>query len=113
VAVWFFIDFVKTLALAEWVIACPASPRYNPLISKEVPMAEQTTRNRKPFDGKIPEDVRKHAQTAREEMHQSFESLFPPEFSEHRRKARKEMLLAFRSLIDASLERMDKSEKKA
>jgi hypothetical protein len=76
-------------------------------------MAEQTARNRKPFEGKIPEEVRQHARAAREEMHQSFESLFPPEFAEHRRQARKEMLLAFRSLIDASLERMDKPGKKA
>jgi hypothetical protein len=76
-------------------------------------MAEQTARQRKPFEGKIPEDVREHARAAREEIHKSLEGLFPPEFAEHRRKARKEMLLAWRSMIDASLERIDKSEKKA
>jgi len=76
-------------------------------------MAEQTARSRKPFEGKIPEEVRQHAHAAREEFHKSIEGLMPPEFAEHRRKARKEMLLAWRSLIDASLERMEKPGKKA
>jgi len=76
-------------------------------------MAEQTARNRKPFDGKIPEETRQHARAAREEFRQSIESLFPPEFAAHHHKARKEMLLAWRSLIDASLEKMERSEKKA
>jgi hypothetical protein len=76
-------------------------------------MAEQTSRNQKPFEGKIPEAARQHAQAAKEELHKTIESLFPPEFAEHRQQARKEMLLAFRSLIDASLERMDKPRKKA
>lgn len=76
-------------------------------------MAEQTARTRKPFEGKIPEEMRQHAHAAHEEFHKSIESLFPPEFREHHLKARREMLLAWRSMIDASLERMEKSEKKA
>lgn len=72
-------------------------------------MAEKTTR-RKPFEGKIPEDVREHAQVARQEMRESIKSLFPPEFIEHRRKARKEMLLAWRSMIDSALNRIDEKE---
>ncbi len=75
-------------------------------------MAEQTARQHKPFEGKIPDETRAHFRAAREEMHKGFEGLFPPEFAEHHRKVRKEMLLAWRSMIDASLERMEKSEKK-
>ena len=76
-------------------------------------MVEQTKNTHKPFEGKIPEEMRQHARTAREEFRKTIESLFPPEFAEHHRKARKEMLLALRSMIDASLEWMDKGEKKA
>jgi len=76
-------------------------------------MAEKTTRSNKPFEGKIPEDVREHMRAARAEMRASIEGLVPPEFFEHRRAARKEMLLAWRSMIDASLKRMDEREKKS
>ena len=69
-------------------------------------MAEKTT-HRKPFEDKIPEDVREHFKAARQEMRESVKGFLPPEFVEHRRKARKEMLLAFRSLIDSALKRMD------
>jgi hypothetical protein len=72
-------------------------------------MAEKTTR-RKPFEDKIPEEVREHVHAARAEMRESIKGFLPPEFVEHRRKARKEMLLAFRSMIDSALERMDKKE---
>jgi hypothetical protein len=72
-------------------------------------MDENTTR-RRPFEGKIPEDVRQHARAAREEMRESIKAFLPPEFFEHRKKARKEMLLAWRSMIDAALERMEKKE---
>jgi hypothetical protein len=75
-------------------------------------MAEQNTRTRKPFEGKISEETRQHLKTAREEFHKSMEGILPPEFLEHRRKARREMLLAWRSMIDASLERMDVTKKK-
>ncbi len=71
-------------------------------------MAEKTATPRKPYKGKIPDEAREHARSAREEFRMSFEGLFPPEFREHHRKARKEMLLAWRSMIDASLDRMDK-----
>jgi hypothetical protein len=74
-------------------------------------MAEKSANTRKPFEGKIPDETRKHYRAAREEFRKSVESILPPGFAEHHRKARKEMLLAWRSLIDASLERMD--EKKA
>jgi len=73
-------------------------------------MAEKST-HRKPFEGKIPEEVREHARAAREEIRLGLEALFPPEFMEHGRKARREMLLAWRSVIDSTLERME--EKKA
>ncbi len=72
-------------------------------------MNESTTR-RKPFEDKIPEEVRQHARAAREELREGMKAFLPPEFWEHGRKARKEMLLAWRSMIDAALERMDKKE---
>ena len=72
-------------------------------------MDEKTTR-RRPFEDKIPEEVRLHARAAREELRESIKAFLPPEFMEHRRKARKEMLLAWRSMIDAALERMEKKE---
>lgn len=71
-------------------------------------MADKTESKRKPFEGKIPEDTRKHFKAAREEFHKSMEGVLPPGFMEHHNNARKEMMMAFRSLIDASLERMDK-----
>jgi len=74
-------------------------------------MDENTTRRRF-FEDKIPEEVRQHAQAAREELRESIKAFLPPEFFEHRRKARKEMLLAWRSMIDAALERMEKKEQK-
>jgi hypothetical protein len=70
-------------------------------------MAEKSTRNQKPFEGKIPEEVFEHMRAARAEVRKSLEGIVPPEFLEHRTKARKEMLLAWRSMIDASLKRMD------
>ncbi len=72
-------------------------------------MNENTSR-RRPFEDKVPEDVRQHARAAREEMRESMKSFMPPEFWEHGKKARREMLLAWRSMIDAALERMDKKE---
>ena len=74
-------------------------------------MAE-TTRH-KPFEDRIPEDVRQHMRTAREELRESMRAFLPPEFIEHRRKARKEMLLAWRSVIDSVLERIDEKDKAA
>ncbi len=76
-------------------------------------MAERTTQTHKPFEGRIPEETRQHFHAAREEFRKSVEGMIPPEFAEHHRKARKEMLLAWRSIIDASLDRMEKAEKKA
>ena len=76
-------------------------------------MAEQTARKNKPFEGKIPEEVRQHTRAARQEIHASMEALLPPEFMEHRRKARKEMLLAWRSMLDTAINRMEEGEKKA
>jgi len=76
-------------------------------------MAEKTARTQKPFEDKIPEETRQHFQAAREEFRKSVEGMVPPEFMEHHRNARKEMLMAWRSMIDASLERMEKGEKKA
>ncbi len=75
-------------------------------------MPETTTRTRKPFEGKMPEETKQHLHAAREEFHKSMEGILPPGFMEHRRKARKEMLLAWRSIIDATLERMDETKKK-
>ncbi|HEX9332083.1 MAG TPA: hypothetical protein VF896_09360 [Anaerolineales bacterium] len=74
-------------------------------------MDENTTR-RKPFENRVPEEVRQHARAAREEMRESMKSFLPPDFWEHGKKARKEMLLAWRSMIDAALERMDEKEEK-
>jgi hypothetical protein len=76
-------------------------------------MAEQTDRNYKHFEGKIPEETRQHFKAAREEFRKSIEGVLPPGFIEHRRKARKEILLAWRSMIDATLEHMDAPKKKA
>jgi len=72
-------------------------------------MAEKSTR-RKPFEERIPEDVRQHARTARDEVRAGLQAFFPPEVLEHGRKARKEMLLAWRGMIDAVLERMDEQK---
>lgn len=71
---------------------------------------EENTTHRRPFDDKIPEEVRQHARAARREMRESVKSFLPPEFWEHGKKARKEMLLAWRSMIDAALERIDKKD---
>ncbi len=76
-------------------------------------MTEQTSR-KTPFPGdRIPEDVREHMRTARDEMRKSVEGLLPPEFLEHRRAARKQMLLAVRGLLDHALEHIDEHSKKA
>lgn len=75
-------------------------------------MNENTSR-RRPFEDRVPEDVRQHARAAREEMRESMKAFLPPEFWEHGKKARKEMLLAWRSMIDAALERMEKKEENA
>jgi hypothetical protein len=72
-------------------------------------MAEKTS-HRKPFEEKIPEEVREHFRTAHEEFREGIKTFFPPEFMEHGRKARKEMLLAWRSLIDVALERMEEKK---
>lgn len=72
-------------------------------------MDEKKTR-RKHFEDRVPEDVREHMRTAREEMRESIKSLLPPGFIEHRKNARKEMLLAWRSLIESALERMDEKK---
>ena len=74
-------------------------------------MAEKTESKKKPFEGKIPEETRKHMKAARQEFRKSMKEVLPPGFVEHHRNARKEMLLAWRSMIDASLERMDKETK--
>ena len=74
-------------------------------------MAEKTESKRKPFEGKISEETRKHFKTAREEFRKSMEGVLPPGFVEHRNNARKEMMLAFRSMIDTRLERMEKETK--
>jgi hypothetical protein len=71
---------------------------------------EEHTAHRRPFEDKVPEDVRQHARAARREMRESVKSFLPPEFWEHRKKARKEMLLAWRSMIDHALERMEDKE---
>jgi hypothetical protein len=73
---------------------------------------EENTARRRPFEDKVPEEVRQHARAAREEMRESMKAFLPPEFWEHSRKARKEVLLAWRSMIDAALERMEKKEEK-
>jgi hypothetical protein len=68
------------------------------------------TKQRKPFEDKIPEEARKHMRAAHEELRESIRVFLPPEFSEHRRKAGREILLAWRSLIDRALERVDEKE---
>ena len=74
-------------------------------------MPEKTAH--RPFEDKIPEDVRKHFRAAREEMRESMKTFLPPEFMEHRMKARREMLLAFRGVIDTALQHMEEKSKKA
>ena len=73
---------------------------------------DESTSRRRPFEDKVPEEVRQHAQAARAEWRESMKSFLPPGFWEHRHKARKEMLLAWRSMIDAALERLDEKEEK-
>jgi len=74
-------------------------------------MEENTTR-RRPFEDRVPEEVRQHARAARQEMRESVKAFLPPEFWEHGRQARKEVLLAWRSMIDSALERMEEKEEK-
>jgi len=73
---------------------------------------DENKSRRRPFEDKVPEEVRQHTRAAREEMRESIKAFLPPEFWEHGKKARKEMLLAWRSMIDAALERMDNKEEK-
>jgi hypothetical protein len=47
----------------------------------------------------------------RREMKEGRGEAFPAEFHTHRRAAQREMLLAWRSLIDASIEKIEKTEK--
>mgnify|MGYP007066202346 CR=1 FL=1 len=68
-------------------------------------MAEKI--NHKKFDSHIPEEARKHARAARDEMRKSIETLVPEGFFEHRRGARREMLMAMRSMLDAAIQRTD------
>jgi hypothetical protein len=72
-------------------------------------MAEQTKKT-KPNVPPIPEDVRSHARSARQELRQGIEAMLPPEVREHHRKARKEMLLAWRSMLDHAIQRMDEKK---
>ncbi|MDO8107708.1 hypothetical protein Q6348_10925 [Isoptericola sp. b441] len=65
------------------------------------------TRTRRDFRGYVPEDVREHLETARQEMRKGVETFLPPEFFTHRNAARREMLLAWRGVLDAALRRMD------
>ncbi len=65
------------------------------------------------FKESIPEDVRDHMKSAREELRQSMEAVMPPGFVEHRRKARKEMLLAFRGMLDHAIAHIDEKTKTA
>jgi hypothetical protein len=76
-------------------------------------MVDKTARTHKQFEGKLPEETRQHIHAAREEFRKSIQGMLPPGFIEHRRNARKEMLLAWRSMIDATLERIEESKKKA
>ena len=73
---------------------------------------DENTTGRRPFEDRVPEEVRQHARAARKEMRESIKAFLPSEFWEHSKKARKEMLLAWRSMIDATLERMDEKEEK-
>jgi hypothetical protein len=75
-------------------------------------MAEKT-KGRRPFEDRIPEDVRQHVRAAREELREGIRAFLPPDFVEHRRKARKEMLLAWRSMIDSALQRIEEKDKES
>jgi hypothetical protein len=46
-------------------------------------MTEQTSKKYTSFKDQIPEDVREHMRTAREEMRKSVIGLLPPAFVEH------------------------------
>jgi hypothetical protein len=74
-------------------------------------MSEEKSTHR-PFKEFVPDEAIEHMKAARAEMRKSLEAIFPPGFMEHRREARKEFLKAARSMIDATLERMEESEKK-
>lgn len=73
---------------------------------------ESKQERRRPFEEKIPEDVRQHMRAARDELRESIKLLLPPEFVAHRRRARREMLLAWRGMIDSALQRIEEREKK-
>ena len=55
----------------------------------------------------LPEDVREHMQTAKDEIKAGYRSLLPPEFIQHRKTARRELLLAARSLLDRAIESLE------
>jgi len=76
-------------------------------------MTEQTNQKSYSHTNHIPEDVREHLRTAREEMRKSIEGMFPPGFIEHRQAARKEMLLAFRGMLNHAIERIDERTARA
>ncbi len=76
-------------------------------------MKENQSKKFESFKERIPEDVRDHMKTAREELRQSMEGMMPPGFVEHRRKARKELLLAFRGMLDHAISHIDEQTKTA
>ena len=64
-------------------------------------------------DRVIPEEVRRHFETARREMRAGFQALLPPEVLNHGRLARREILLAWRAMIDRALERTEEAHRPA
>jgi hypothetical protein len=62
---------------------------------------------------RVPEDVRRHVDTARAEMRKGMATFLPPEYFTHRDAARREMLLAWRGVVDAAIRRMDEKGAKA
>ena len=63
-----------------------------------------------PKHGAIPEEVKDHFGTAKDEFKKGLDAMFPPEMKEHRQAAQKEVLKGLRSLIDAALDKYDEED---
>ena len=70
-------------------------------------MSDKKEKLNKKFEGKIPEDVRKHAKSARAEMRESFKAMIPPEVMEHRRAAKREALQAMKKMVEHATDKLE------
>jgi glycerate-2-kinase len=70
-------------------------------------MKDKKEKLHKRFEGKVPEDVREHAKSARAEMREGFKALFPPEVREHHRAAKREALQAMKKMVEHAIDKLE------